>query len=47
MRLKKFLKEKHYLEKFTERICENFTDNVVKTQTKQILKISNEFLDSI
>ena len=42
-----FLKEKHYLEKFTERICENFTDNVVKTQTKQILKISNEFLDSI
>ena len=43
----KFLKEKHYLEKFTERICENFTDNVVKTQTKQILKISNEFLDSI
>ena len=43
----KFLKEKHYLEKFTYRICENFTDNVVETQTKQILKISNEFLDSI
>ena len=41
----KFLKEKKYLEKFTYKIYDNFTNDIVKQQVKQILEISNEFLN--
>ena len=41
----KFLKEKKYLDKFTHRIYENFTNDTVKQQVKQILGISNDFLN--
>ena len=41
----KFLKEKKYLDKFTYRIYDNFTNDTVKQQVKQILEISNDFLD--
>lgn len=41
----KFLKEKKYLDKFTYRIYDNFTNDTVKQQVKQILKISNDFLN--
>ncbi len=41
----KFLKEKMYLDKFTNRIYDNFTNDTVKHQVKHILEISNEFLN--
>ena len=41
----KFLKEKKYLDKFTYRIYDNFTNDTVKQQVKQILEISNDFLN--
>ena len=41
----KFLKEKKYLDKFTHRVNENFTNDIVKEQVKEILKISNNFLN--
>ncbi len=40
-----FLKEKKYLDKFTNRICDNFTNTTVKQQAKQLLEISNKFLN--
>lgn len=40
-----FLKEKKYLDRFTNRICDNFSNNTVKQQVKQILEISNNFLN--
>ena len=39
-----FLREKRYLEKFTDKVYDNFTNKDVKNQVKQILKISNIFL---
>ena len=41
-----FLKEKKYLDRFTNRIYDNFTNNTVKQQVKQILQISNNFLNT-
>ena len=43
----RFLKEKKYLEEFTYRIYDNFTNDTVKQQVKQILEISNNFLKNI
>lgn len=40
-----FLKEKNYLDIFTNRIYDNFKNNTVKQQVKQILEISNNFLN--
>lgn len=40
----KFLKENKYLEIFTDRVYENFTNNNIKQQVKQLLEISNNFL---
>ncbi len=40
----KVLREKKYLDKFTDRIYENFTNVTVKQQVGEILKISNTFL---
>lgn len=40
----KLLREKKYLDKFTDRIYENFTNATVKQQVGEILKISNTFL---
>lgn len=40
-----FLRNKKYLDKFTERIYDNFTNSTVKQQVKQILEISNNFLN--
>lgn len=42
----KFLKEEKYLDKFTDRIYDNFTNDTVKKQVKQILEISNNFLNN-
>ena len=42
----KFLKEKKYLDKFTNRIYDNFTNDIVKQQAKQLLEISNNFLNN-
>ena len=39
----KLLKEKKYLDKFTYRIYDNFSNNTVKQQVKEILKVSNIF----
>ena len=41
----KFLIEKKYLDKFTARVYEHFTNDTVKEQVKQIVEISNKFLD--
>ena len=41
----KFLKDKKYLNKFTDRVYDNFTNDTVKKQVKQILEISNKFLN--
>lgn len=41
----KFLKDKKYLDKFTDRVYDNFTNATVKQQVKQILEISNKFLN--
>lgn len=41
----KFLKEKKYLDRFTYRIYDNFTNGTVKQQVKQILEICNGFLN--
>lgn len=41
-----FLKEKQYLDRFANRIYDNFTNATVKQQVKQILKISNNFLNN-
>ena len=41
-----FLRDKKYLDKFTNRIYDNFTNNTVKQQVKQILEISNNFLNN-
>lgn len=35
------LKEKNYLEKFTEKVCENFKSKKIHTQVKEILEISS------
>lgn len=40
-----FIKNKKYLDKFTDRIYEKFSSNVVKQQTKQILEVSNNYLN--
>ena len=37
---KNILKEKNYLEKFTEKVCENFKSKKIHTQVKEILEIS-------
>ena len=42
----KFLKEKKYLDKFTNRIYDNFTNDIVKQQVKQISEISNDYLNN-
>ena len=41
----KTLKNKKYLDKFTERVYTNFPNDTVKKQVKQILEISNKFLN--
>ena len=41
----KFVKENRYLDKFTNRVYENFPSNTIKRQVKQILEISNNFLN--
>lgn len=41
----KFLKENKYLEKFTDRVYDYFTSETIRKQVKQILDISNDFLD--
>ena len=38
---KNILKEKNYLEKFTEKVCENFKSKKIHTQVKEILEISS------
>lgn len=38
---KNILKEKKYLEKFTEKVCENFKSKKIHTQVKEILEISS------
>ena len=40
-----FLKEKKYLDKFTDRVYENFANDNIKQQVKQIFEISNEYLN--
>ena len=40
-----FLKEKKYLDKFTDRVYENFANDNIKKQVKQIFEISNEYLN--
>lgn len=40
-----FLREKKYLDKFAYRIYNNFSNDIVKQQVKQILEISNDFLN--
>lgn len=35
------LKEKNYLEKFTEKVCKNFKSEKIHTQVKEILEISS------
>ncbi len=41
-----YLKEKRYLEQFSKRICKNFSSEKITKQMEEILKISNEYLDS-
>lgn len=41
----KYLKENKFLDKFTERVYENFENDVTKQQVKKILDICNNFLD--
>lgn len=41
-----FLRRKKYLDKFTDRIYENFSNDTLKQQVKQISEISNEFLNN-
>ncbi len=41
----KFLKEKKYLDNFTNRIYKYFSNDTVKKQVKYILEISNDFLN--
>lgn len=41
----KYLKEQKYLDKFTDRVYDNFQNEVIKQQVKQILEISNNFLE--
>lgn len=43
----KFLKEEKYLEKFTDRVLKNFDNEIVKQQVKQILEISNNFINKM
>ncbi len=43
----KFLKEEKYLNKFTDRVLENFDNEIVKKQVKQILEISNNFINKM
>lgn len=43
----KFLKQEKYLERYTKRVCEEFSNDIVKEQSKQILQISNDFLNKI
>ena len=38
---KNILKEKNYLEKFTEKVCKNFKSEKIHTQVKEILEISS------
>ena len=38
---KNILKEKNYLEKFTEKVCKNFKSKKIHTQVKEILEISS------
>ena len=40
-----FLKEKKYLDRFTDRVYENFPNNTIHQQVKQILDISNNFIN--
>jgi hypothetical protein len=39
-----FLKEKKYLDKFTDRVIEKFESDTVKEQTKKLLEMSNKFI---
>ena len=41
----KFLVQKNYLATFTNRVYEHFTNNTVKEQVKQIVDITNNFLE--
>lgn len=40
-----FLREKNYLEKFTQRVYEHFKNEIVKKQVEQILEITNTFIE--
>lgn len=42
----RYLKENKFLDKFTNRVCDNFTSATVKKQVKQILEICNTFLNN-
>lgn len=42
----KVLRDKKYLDKFTDRIYENFKNTIVQQQVKRILEVSNNFLDN-
>lgn len=41
----KYLKENKFLDKFTERVYENFENDVTKQQVKKVLDICNNFLN--
>lgn len=43
----KYLKDNKYLEKFTNRVYDNFSNEVVKVQITDILNFSNQFLKNI
>lgn len=42
----RYIKEKKFLDKFTNRVCDNFTSETVKNQVKQLLEICNTFLNN-
>lgn len=43
----KYLKDNKYLEKFTNRVYDNFSNEVVKVQITDILNFSNQFLKNV
>ena len=43
----KYIKENKYLEQFTNRVCEHFNNTEIHKQVKEILQMSNNYLDKI
>ena len=41
-----FLKEKKYLDRFTDRVYSNFSNDIVKEQFKHVLDFSNNFINN-